>query len=224
MKSKKQNKIRGIFDLRYLFYDFVKITGVFPAMLLLRLKKYHFQKRKQKNLFKGPVIVVSNHVNYFDILILLTTFWFRRVSFIAKDELFNKKIGKLFFTLVKANSIQNSNINIKTFKRAINELDRGHLVGIFPEGHVKTQEGIDEFKDGAVLLSLITNVPIVCVYIKEKKNWYHRQRVIIGNKFEVSKIINSSKPTIEEIKKVTKMLYEHENELARDIDNQIMGN
>ena len=30
--------------------------------------------------------------------------------------------------------------------------------------------------------------------------------------------------TIEEIKKVTKMLYEHENELARDIDNQIMGN
>ena len=221
MKSKKKSKLGSIFDIRYLFYDFVKLTGFIPAALFLRLKKYNYLKKKQKDLFKGRVIVISNHIDYFDVLVLLMTFWNRRVSFIAKDELFNPKVGNFFFKAVNAIPIQNKNVNIDTFKRAINELNAGHMVGLFPEGHVKKQEGIDKFKSGAVLLAHITGIPIVSIYIQEKEKWYHRQRIIIGKKFNVSELITSDIPSIDEIDKVTQMLYDHELELEKDIQKQI---
>ena len=101
MKSiKKRSKLSAIFDIRYIFYDFVNLTGVIPILLIFRLKTYCFNKKK-KELFNEPVIVVSNHITYSDIIVLLTTFWNKRVSFLAKDELFSSFIGNLFFKSVK---------------------------------------------------------------------------------------------------------------------------
>ncbi len=221
MKSiKKRSKLSAIFDIRYIFYDFVKLTGVIPILLIFRLKTYCFNKKK-KELFNEPVIVVSNHITYSDIIVLLTTFWNKRVSFLAKDELFSSFIGNLFFKSVKAIPIQNHNIEVKTFKKAKNEIEHGHLVALFPEGHIKKQEGLDTFKSGAVLLALMCDVSIVQVYIQEKKSWKERQRVMFGNKINVKDYFSSNTPTIDEINKVTQMLYEHELELANKMESII---
>lgn len=219
MKSiKKRSKFSAIFDFRYLFYDFVKVTGVIPCMIYYRLKTYCFKKKK-KELFNEPVIVVSNHITYTDIVVLLATFWNKRVSFIAKDELFQSFIGNLFFKGVKAIPVQNKNIEINTFKKAQYELSRGHLVALFPEGHIKTQVGFDTFKNGAVLLALMCDAPIVSVYIKEKKHWWERQRVMFGNKINIKDYFTNETPTIDEISKVTQMLYDHELELENKMES-----
>lgn len=217
--NRKTNKFKTIFDLRYLFYDFVKVTGVFPVMLYLRLKKYYY-KEKDKTLFKEPVIVISNHITYSDIIVLLATFWNKRVSFIAKKELF-KGIGNLFFKGVKAIPVQNKNIQIITLKKAQKELERGHMVALFPEGHIKTQEGIDKFKPGAVLLALMCNVPIVQLYIQEKKHWWERQKVMIGKKYNITEMLGSENPTLEQINELTNMLYEEEINLARAMEEKV---
>ena len=53
MKSiKKRSKLSAIFDIRYIFYDFVKLTGVIPILLIFRLKTYCFNKKK-KELFNS---------------------------------------------------------------------------------------------------------------------------------------------------------------------------
>lgn len=219
MKSvKKRNKLSAIFDLRYIFYDFVKITGVIPIMLFLRLK-FHFFGKKKKELLNEPVIIVSNHITYTDIIVLLATFWNRRVSFIAKDELFEPFIGNIFFKAVKAISIQNHNIELRTFKKAQKEIERGHLVALFPEGHVKNQVGLDTFKSGAVLLSLMCDVPIVNVYIQEKKHWWNRQHIMFGNKTYAKDYIKNENPTIDEIEEVTQILYNHECELQNKMES-----
>lgn len=221
MKLKRKNKFFSIFDLRYLFYDFVKLTGVFPAMLYTRVKRYHYLKKKQKNLFKGPVIVICNHIDYFDILVLLTTFWNRRISFIAKKELFDPFFAGLFFRGVNSISIENQNIDIKTFKNAEKVLSHRHMLGIFPEGHVKTQEGLDKFKSGAALLSYLTGVPIVCVYLQEQEKWYHGRKVIFGRKFDVRNMIPNDNASVDDFDKITKMIYDHENDLKEDLQRQI---
>lgn len=221
MKLKKKNKFSSIFDLRYLFYDFVKLTGVFPAMLYTRVKKYHYLKKKQKKLFKGPVIVICNHIDYFDVIALLTTFWFRRISFVCKKELFEPFFGKIFFYGVQSISVNNKDIDIKTFKQAIDVLSRGHLLGIFPEGHVKTQEGLDKFKSGAVLLSYLTGVPIVSLYLQEQEKRHERRRVIIGRKFDVRNMIPNENASVEDFDKITKMIYDHENDLKEDLEKQL---
>ena len=65
------------------------------------------------------------------------------------------------------------------------------------------------------------DVPIVQVYIQEKKSWKERQRVMFGNKINVKDYFSSNTPTIDEINKVTQMLYEHELELANKMESII---
>ena len=54
MKStKKRSKLSAIFDIRYIFYDFVKLTGVIPILLIFRLKTYCFNKKKKEEMRKN---------------------------------------------------------------------------------------------------------------------------------------------------------------------------
>ena len=218
-KNKKRNVLLRVFDLRYIFYDFVKITGILPIILYLRLKFYYENGQRQKGLFRGPSIIVSNHTGTFDIIVLLAILWNRRISFIAKKDLFKKKIGKLFFNGVRAISLDSENVSIDVIKKAQNVIESGHLVGIFPEGHINTKKKIDDFKAGAVLLSILTDAPIIQVYIEKREKWWKRQRVVISDKIYLKNYISFEYPTVNEMEKISKMLYQKEVELCDIIKN-----
>ena len=95
MKKKKINIFKKIFDIRYLAFDFVKITGAIPALIYLRLKRHYLSGKKQKHLFKGPAIIVCNHATYIDPIIVMVSIWNRRMSFIATEDLYSTKIRSL---------------------------------------------------------------------------------------------------------------------------------
>ena len=52
MKQKKKISLfKKIFDIRYWAYDFIKITGGLPTLLILRLKFHYLKGKKQKDLY-----------------------------------------------------------------------------------------------------------------------------------------------------------------------------
>ena len=99
-------------------------------------------------------------------------------------------------------------------------IDSGHLVMIFPEGHVQLTGEIDEYKSGAVMLSLLTKAPIVQVYIKRREKWWHRQKVMIGKKVYLEDYLDSKIPSMEDINKITKILKKQEEELAELLEKK----
>lgn len=216
-KTKKRNLFLRIFDLKYLFYDFVKFTGALPTILYFRVKKYFLNDKKEKNLFKGPLIIVSNHNSFLDPIIVSIPLWSRRVSFIATEELFKKKIWNFFFRAIRCIPVNKKNVSMKTFKQAKETINRGHTVMIFPEGRVDSQDEICAFKSGAVMFSILCDAPIVQIYLEKRKHWWNRQRIIIGNKINVKDLLTSKVPSMEEIQKVTEMLYKQEIELSENL-------
>jgi len=219
MKKKKINIFKKIFDLRYWAYDFIKITGAIPTLLILRLKYHYLNGKKQKGLFKGPFILVSNHATYIDPVILMTALWNRRISFIATEELFSSKRKNFFFSVIRCIKINKQNVAMQTFKDVKNAIDYGHLVCVFPEGHVQTTESHDHYKSGAVMFATLCKIPIVQVYIHKNKHWWQRQHVVFSDKIDVFSLMDSSIPTVDEIDKVTKKLEEKELEMKKIISN-----
>lgn len=216
-KNKKRNIFQKIFDLKYILFDFMKITGIIPTLIYFRLKCYYVNKRKPKNLFNGPFIIISNHTSYLDPVILLNTVWNRRISFVATQELYASKFGNFFFNAIRCIKINKENVSMQTFKEVKNVIERGHIVGLFPEGHIETGENIDTFKSGAVMFAVLCNVPIVQVYIHERSSFWQRQKVVVSNKINVNELIKSKIPSMEEIGNVTKILEKQENELKEII-------
>lgn len=220
-KNKKRNIFQKIFDLRYFFYDFVKFTGAPTAIPIIRVKRYYKAGKKPKGLYKGQYVIVSNHPTFIDPIILSLAFWKRRISFIATTDLFSSKLRRFFFNNVKMIPIDRENVKMETIKRVKNVLDSGHLILIFPGGHVLRNEDSAEYKPGAVMLALINKTPILPVYIKKRAKWWQTQKVMIGEKIDVEKYIESKIPTMEDIIKITTILQKEERVLAEILEKRI---
>lgn len=216
--KKKISKFNKIFDYRYFPYDFVKVTGALPAIIYLRLKKHYLNGKKQKGLFKGPAIIVSNHATYIDPIIVMVATWNRRTSFVATEDLFGTKIRSFFFSAIRCIKINKQNVSMQTFKNVQDVINHGHLVGIFPEGHIQTKDSNDHYKSGAVMFATLCDVPIIQIYIHKNEHWWQRQHVVISDKINVKELINSKIPTVEEIEEVTKFLENQELELKKIIE------
>ena len=93
-KKKKIPLICKIFDPKCFFHDFVKWTGALPVVVYLRQKRHYINGKKQKGLFRGAAIIVSNHPGFFDPLIAMNAFWMKRCGFIATKDIFKNQFQK----------------------------------------------------------------------------------------------------------------------------------
>ncbi|MEG0799075.1 MAG: 1-acyl-sn-glycerol-3-phosphate acyltransferase [Bacilli bacterium] len=108
----------------------------------------------------GPVVIAGNHTNDLDaFLICISTK--RMVHFLSKKELHEGHLS-LFFKLVGSIPVDR-NIHDKNAKnKAVDELIKGRVIGIFPEGTInRTKDIILPFKYGAVSMAQKSGASIV---------------------------------------------------------------
>jgi len=111
----------------------------------------------------GAKLLLFNHVNIFDLLVLATT-WTKRSTVIYKQE-FHKipVMGRLmrFFGMIAVDR-SNHDQAIQSLKLAAQLItEKGHFVVMAPEGTRSTTGKLAAFKKGPFHLALQTGAPIV---------------------------------------------------------------
>lgn len=208
--EKKKNKKRKHF-FRYFFFNFVKWTGALPILLWFR-PKYYYENRLAKKRIKGGALVIANHINMIDPVVLHCKLWYRNFHIVAMKELFETKMKKWFFTNVLCLPIDRENMTIRSLKEMIQLLKEQKIVGIFPEGHINNGENnVDAFKSGAVLMATQANVPIVPIALIKREKWYNRQTVVVGEPIQ----IKDGRLTLQEINQISEQLHKKEIELIK---------
>ena len=207
LKDKKKKK-----PLFYNFcYDFVKITGAIPTLLWFRPKRYFPYGKK---IPKGSVLISGNHRSLLDPVIVTVSFPGRRLHCLATKELYNTKLKRAFFNQMHCIEVDKENFTISAFHDVVSRLKDGRAVVIFPEGGLNRdkEDTLLAFKSGAVLMAHKSGAPILPIYIFKKEKWYQRQRVVIGEPFDVSEYLGKI-PTIDKLSEVSSILRSKEIEL-----------
>lgn len=214
-KSDRAPLIVRLFDPRMWFYDLVKWSGI-PVVLFTRLKRIFITStgKRKRGMLRGKYLVAANHTSLLDPVVLVNAFWERRLTFVAMEELFKLKHGK-FFRRLGIIPINRENVSIETFKQVEQQLYRGHVVAVFPEGGLETENSMKAFKSGIALMAAMSGADIVPTYIVKRTNKWHRQVVLIGEKIKLSDFISSEFPTMDELENLTQALQEREHELER---------
>ncbi|UCC94411.1 MAG: 1-acyl-sn-glycerol-3-phosphate acyltransferase [Candidatus Omnitrophota bacterium] len=108
-----------------------------------------------------PFILASNHLSNLD-PVILGTVCPRKLNFLAKEELFTKKLFAFFLKNVGAIPLKRNSPDIRSIRLAMRILKRKPLV-IFPQG----QRGADydRFRAGVGFLYKRTSVPIIAAKI-----------------------------------------------------------
>lgn len=204
--KKKKDKIGS-----YFFYDFVKITGVIPALIWLRPKIYH---PYGKSIPKGKVLISSNHHTLIDPIIIMASFPFRRLHCLATKDLYRLKIMNWFLNACHCIQVDKDNFTMASFHQVVDRLNEDKAVVIFPEGQVSAggSSSILTFKSGVILMAHKSGAPVVPMYIVRRERWYRHQEILIGNPVDIRGMIGAI-PSMEDITRASEYLREKEVEL-----------
>ena len=201
-----------LFNIKHALFDLFRWSGA-PFLLWYRVKKIYEDKEQPKHV-KGGALVVSNHILYSDIMVLHSTFWYRRLFFVVMKELFSNKFNSWFYHNCGCIPVDREKPSLSFFRETVKRLQGGNLVAMFPEGHVSfsNDNPMAQFKSGAILLAHQANVPIIPVYREIRKNIFARQKVVIGKPIDLHEKYGPQLG-MNEIERATKDLFEKEQEL-----------
>lgn len=111
-----------------------------------------YQSRGKENLpAEGGGLLVSNHQSFLDPLMIGLPLN-RPVSFMARDSLFRVPILGPFLRQEFVIPISRKAASSQSFRAAIQNIENGNFVGIFPEGTRSTDGEVGRFKPGFLAL------------------------------------------------------------------------
>ena len=217
-KTQKAPKAK-LFSFKYILYDFVKWFGFWQTMLWYRIKKtYDGPEAKQR--IKGGAIISSNHVGFSDPFILLTAFLSRRLHFVFMSELIKNKFQAwIYKNVFLSYPIDRNKPSLQTMKFLSQYVANGHVLGLFPEGHIKRDDKIDDFKGGVILIAYLSGKPIIPVYHERRKSIWHMTRLVIGKPFDVKEMVGPT-PSQDKLNEVAKKLHEYELHLQEMLESR----
>jgi 1-acyl-sn-glycerol-3-phosphate acyltransferase len=120
---------------------------------------------------KGPVIFAANHASHVDTPLLLTVLpeRFRHKSVVGAgaDYFFDKRWkGALWAFAINAIPIERSRVSPRSLRLALQTLEEGWSLVIFPEGGRSPEGWAQPHRAGAAYLAVKAEVPVVPVHIE----------------------------------------------------------
>ncbi|MGV4414522.1 lysophospholipid acyltransferase family protein [Chryseobacterium sp. T1] len=144
-------------------YQFIRIwaKGLFYGMgFSFNLKSL----TDQKILSDQQYVIIANHTSIMDIMLICILFPNHPLCFVGKKELVKipifGTIYKRVCVMVDRNSARS---RADVYRRCAEKMEEGNSIVIFPEGGVPDDTSVilDQFKDGAFILSTKHQFPIV---------------------------------------------------------------
>ena len=136
----------------------------------------------------GGFLLTSNHISHFDPFIISSVVR-RKIDWMAMAEFFPIPAVGLFLRAVDAFPAARDRADHKTIRTAIERLQNGRIVGVFPEGGIR--DGAHSLLQGAPVragastLANIANVPVLpCVILGSdrlyaKRSWLPMKRTAV---------------------------------------------
>jgi 1-acyl-sn-glycerol-3-phosphate acyltransferase len=140
----------------------------------------------------GGAIVVANHESIWDPFVLGVATE-REIHYMAKRELFRMRPVAALLRSLNVFPVERGAGDRAAIGEAARRLERGELLGIFPQGTSRPELQKGWYR-GAARLALVTGAPLVPVRLTGTRPppWRTRVRIVVGEPI----VVEPAKPTI----------------------------
>jgi 1-acyl-sn-glycerol-3-phosphate acyltransferase len=143
-----------------MFYLFIKALSLMLLTVTGGLKVYGKERLPRK----GPIIIVANHQSLLDPVALIACLPYR-ITFLAASYLFKIPVAGLVFSLTGAMPVKSQKGDFGSLKKSLAALERGNVIGLFPEGGVSPDGRLRPLLPGWAYLALKSGAPVLPVII-----------------------------------------------------------
>ena len=133
---------------------------------------------------KGMLIIASNHVSAIDPFLVIHAVQ-RNAAYMAKIELFEKRIMRLFLDILGAFAVDRTKLSVSTIKTVKGLKDTNWCLGIFPQGTRERDGNMDNVNKGFATFAKMLKCDILPVAItgvtkSERKLFKSHMKITIG--------------------------------------------
>ncbi len=193
------------FNMIRRFFQWLTCRGVYGSYyrIACNLKI----KGKENVPKKGFFIVAANHVSAIDPFLLVDAVG-RPIAYMAKQELFEKKVSRFFLDLLGAFAVNREKLGVSTIKTALGIKKTNWVLGLFPQGTRERDGNMDNITRGFAGLAKTLKCDILPVGIKggtfnERTSSERKIEVVIGEAIpyndNTQEMINIWKEKIEKL-------------------------
>lgn len=142
-----------------MLYNFLKPIAFLILKFIFRLKIEGGENLPPE----GGVILASNHFSNLDPIVLGVSS-FRRLNFLAKEELFKGRLGAWFLKKLGAFPLKREKTDFFALKESLQRLKKGEVLVIFPQGRRVSLKN-SPVRSGVGFLAKTSGVKVVPVKI-----------------------------------------------------------
>src|SRR3954447_17078573 len=194
-------------------HERARTRGVQPVVLKLTrlilkpflLVFFHMSRIGREHVPDGAVILASNHRSFLDPFVVGICLN-RPVYFVAKKELFDRRLTGWFLNCLGAFPIKRGESDEESVETAKQILARGDALVIFPEGTRIREGSLERPKRGVGRLALETGAPVVPVAVHgtehARRGWRLRPvkvKVRLGRALTFPRVENASRSLATEV-------------------------
>lgn len=191
--------------LIHFMMGFVKVTGILPALIFLKPRVI---KTRSRTLPK-TAILVSNHRSLMDFVLYLLIFPFRTIRFLMAEVLYNKsKLFAWFLSAIGGIRVDRDRHDFAFVSDALEVLDNGGLVGVFPEARLPVNGKPFPFTVSTAFIATHTDAPIVPLYTDGNYGLTKRATVVIGEPFYLTDHKKENVSEDEQLQHLTDVLHD----------------
>ena len=184
------------------FFIKIQMVPILPTFYF----KTKIVGRKNRR-FEGNVILMCNHTSMWDAVLLFCTFWTKTFYFLSAALLFNRsKRFTWFISTLGAIKVERTKTDMFAINSAIETLEQGKSLMIFPEGLRSLDGTILKFQPGAAIVALITGTPIIPAFIGGNYGLFKQAKLVIGEQIVLTRRDKNKYPSQEEIVEATQLL------------------
>lgn len=146
---------------KHLIFVLLRIFVLPTLRLALRFKVHGLSNIPHS----GGALVIGNHVHNGDPILMLSA-TYRPILWMAKEEVWDMPVLRWFATQAGAFPVQRGSFDRNAIRTAVDTIQEGLLVGMYPEGTRSTTGGLKEPFPGASLVAVRSGAPVIpCVIV-----------------------------------------------------------
>ncbi len=141
----------------------------------------------------GPLILVSNHINFLEIPVLYARLQPRRVTTLAKAETWDNPVLGYLFDVGEGIPLHRGEADVGAVRRALGVLEAGDILAIAPEGTRSNDGQLRRGHPGVELLARRSGAPLLPMVFHGNEQYRHNLsrlrrtdfHVVVGQPFHV---------------------------------------
>lgn len=151
---------------------------------ILYRPKITYTEGADKTCLKSPCILIANHTSHKDGSFVPQALHGCKMHVLVTSKWYQKKMLNVFFRNLRYIPINLKEMDNSWIEKAKKVIEDGESVLIFPEGVLSKDGTLGEFHPGFLMLSRLTDAPVVPLAISGGYRKLHRQHILIGKKID----------------------------------------